>query len=256
MKTTLLTVALACLGLLSKAQTTTTNTGPAKASSGGTFWHHSGEITVTPSTDYFIYAKGKDYEAAKPYEYSVPFIGFNISGQYMYRPVEVFAISAGLGFRMQGYGRRHTNYFLGNKYVDNLAFSHYGYLQVPIEFHLFKKMPHCTFEFATGPQFNFPVILKSTSTSYNADGDKISTTKSTYKFSTGEMKQSAALGWNIILGAEIHLASHADMFVGPQINFLDIAYFKKDINSDRRDFGTNYSCSLGLKLGFRIHCEE
>ncbi len=222
----------------------------------GSFAHHCGEFHITPSADYYIYSKGKNYEAPEPYEFQMPFIGFDLGGQYMYRPVEVFAVSAGLGFRMQGSYYRHTVTIFDKKHVDYTSISHTGYLQMPIEFHLFKQMPNSTFEFATGPQFNFPVLRNSTSSSYNLNGDKLTTDKSKDKFTTKQMGDNAVLGWNILLGAEVNLADHADLFIGPQINFLNIAYFDKDINESRRDNGSNFDCSLGLKLGFRFHCEK
>jgi len=70
------------------------------------------------------------------------------------------------------------------------------------------------------------------------------------------MGDNAMLGWNLLLGAEVNLADHADLFIGPQINFLNIASFKKSVNEDRMESGDNYYCSLGLKLGFRFHCEK
>lgn len=255
MKKTLILLTLATLVNLANAQTPTTATVKADKSKDG-FWHHSGEITITPSADYFIYAKGKDFEASEPYEFQLPFIGFNISGQYIYRPVEVFGISAGLGYRMQGSFYRQTDYFFSKKYVSLRSNAHTGYLNVPIEFHLFKKMPGCTFEFATGPQFNFPVNTRYNTASYLPDGDNLATDKGKDKFTTKEMRELSSLGWNILLGGEIHLAKHADLFIGPQINFVNLAFFDKDRQEARTDFGDNFDCSLGLKLGFRIHCEE
>jgi len=175
----------------------------------------------------------------------------------MYRPVEVFGISAGLGFRLQGDYYRHTNYTVtGAKYVDFRSSSHTGYFQVPIEIHLFKQMPKSTFEFSTGPIFSLPVLQNVQSTSFNSNGDKLLTTKDNEKFTTTFMKDNARLGWNLLLGAELNLADHVDLFVGPQINFLNIASFKASKNEDRLNGGDDYNCSLGLKLGFRFHCEQ
>ena len=117
-------------------------------------------------------------------------------------------------------------------------------------------MPKSTFEFSTGPQFNFPVFQNFQSTSFNSNGDKLTTTKGNDKLTTTEMKDNARLGWNILLGADLNLADHVDLFVGPQINFLNIASFKASENEDRMDNGDIYNCSLGLKLGFRFHCEQ
>ncbi len=226
---------------------------PAK----GTFAHHFGEFHVTPSADYFFYVPGKTYEDPEPYEFQMPFIGFDMGGEYGYRPCELFAVSAGLAFRMQGYFYRHTNYFLGNKYVDYRSMGHIAYLQVPIMFHLFKQMQNSTFEFATGPQFNFPVLQTNTTVVYNPDGEKVSTDKDKIKRDAKFMRDYAMLGWTILLGAQLNLCAHADMFIGPQINFLNIAYFRKEVNEGRRDDGyPNYGASLGLKLGFRFHCED
>ncbi|MBP6732394.1 MAG: outer membrane beta-barrel protein [Chitinophagales bacterium] len=238
------------------AQSTESSTAVKANKSKDGFWHHSGEIAITPSADYFIYGKGKDFEKSEPYEFQLPFIGFNISGQYMYRPVEVFAVSAGLGFRMQGNFYRQTDYFFGKKYVSIRSNGHTGYLSVPLEFHLFKKLPGCTFEFATGPQFNFPVNTRSGVATFDADGDKINSGKDKDNFTTTQMREGASLGWNLLLGGEVHLAKHADLFIGPQINFVNLAFFDKDRQEARTDFGDNFDCSLGLKLGFRIHCEE
>ncbi len=219
----------------------------------GKFWQHTGEFHVTPSADYFIYKKGSDYQLSDPYEFTAPFIGFDIGGQYMYRPVEVFAVSAGLGFRMQGSYYRHTTTFLGSKFVDATIAAHTGVLTVPIELHLFKRMNKCTFEFATGPQFNFQLFRKSTYTAFNSDGKKIDSGKDTQKLEADDIRRSAALGWNILLGAEINLFEHGDLFVGPQINFLNIAYFNKDLQKNSAKYGDDVLCSLGLKLGFRFH---
>ena len=191
------------------------------------------------------------------YDYKLPFLGFDLGGQYMYRPVELFGVSAGLGFRMQGNYYRHTTYsLLGEKYVNLRSIGHTGFLQVPIEFHLFKKMEHSTFEFATGPQFNFPVFNMYSSNLHNSSGDKISSSKGKTNYSTKQMGDDAMFGWNILLGAELNLCDHADLFVGPQINFLNIASFKKDENKASMDSGRPYDCSLGLKLGFRFHCKQ
>ena len=174
----------------------------------------------------------------------------------MYRPVEVFAVSAGLGFRMQGSYYRHTVTIFDKKHVDYAIAGHTGYLQVPIEFHLFKQMPNSTFEFATGPQFNFPVFQNFNESTYNLDGEKLTSYKNDVKYTSKQMGDYAVLGWNILLGAEVNLADHADLFIGPQINFLSIASFDKDINEIWRNNGRFYDCSLGLKLGFRFHCEK
>lgn len=117
-------------------------------------------------------------------------------------------------------------------------------------------MPNSTFEFATGPQFNFPVFTMTSSSSFNLDGEKIASDKDKIKRDAKYMGDNAMLGWNILLGAEVNLADHADLFIGPQINFLNIASFKKSVNEDRMESGDNYYCSLGLKLGFRFHCEK
>ena len=62
---------------------------PAKAS----FAHHWGEVHITPSADDYFYVQGTDYDKPEPYEYRLPFIGFDLGGEYGYRPVEVFGIS-------------------------------------------------------------------------------------------------------------------------------------------------------------------
>lgn len=223
---------------------------------GAGFWHHTGEFHLAPSADYFISAKGTDYKIDKPYEFQLPFIGFDIGGQYMYRPVEVFAISAGLGFRMHGNFYRHTTTtFLGEKYVDTRSYGHRGFVNVPIEFHLFKRLNHCTFEFATGPRFNFQLFQTYREDSYTPDGEKTLTNKDKIKYDSKDVLNNAMFGWNILLGAELHLFDNADMFVGPQINFMNLAFFDKEINDARKRLGTDYGCSLGLKLGFRFHCE-
>ncbi|HLP49594.1 MAG TPA: outer membrane beta-barrel protein [Chitinophagales bacterium] len=220
------------------------------------FWHHTGEFHIAPSADYYIYGKGKLFENPEPYEFQMPFIGFDIGGQYMYRPVEVFAISAGLGFRMQGSFYRHTTTpFLGDKYVDQRILSHTGFLNVPVEFHLFKRMNKCTFEFATGPRFNFPVLRTFNASTYAWDGEKVSTVKDKDNYTTTQMKDLASLGWNLLFGAEVHLFDHGDLFIGPQINFTNLVYFDKEVREGVRDYGNNFNCSLGLKLGFRFHCE-
>jgi hypothetical protein len=253
MKTFFLTVALISFGFIIHAQTTITNAGPAKASSGATFWHHSGEITIAPSADYFIYAKGTSTSEAKPYEYKLPFIGYNINGQYLYRPVEVFAISAGLGFRLQGLFTRKTTYSGSKKYVSERDVDYTGYLNIPIEIHFFKKMQKCTFEFATGPQFNFPANWRSHSITFKPNGDNKFDDIDGGKYSTEEMRTFSSLGWNVLVGAEFNVAPHVNIFVGPQINFVNLAFFDKNRQKQRTHWGDRFDCSLGLKLGFRFH---
>lgn len=229
----------------------------AKEAPKGGFAHHFGEFHITPSADYFFFVQGKENQVNEPYEFKLPFIGFDMGVEYGYRPVEVFGVSAGLGFRMQGNYYRQTAYtLLGEKYVNLRSSGHTGFLQLPIAFHLYKQMSNSTFEFATGPQFNFPVFQTNMWTTFNSDGEKVTSDKDKDKFTTKYMGENASLGWNILLGAELELADHADMFIGPQINFLNIAYFKKDFNESRRDYGGQFDCSLGIKLGFRFHCEE
>lgn len=226
----------------------------AKKESAG-FWHHTGEFQLAPSADYMLYRKGTDYEASEPYEFRMPFIGFDIGGQYMYRPVEVFAISAGLGFRMQGSYYRHTTTFFGDKYVDETIAAHTGYLNLPVELHLFKRMSHSTFEFATGPRFNFPLFRKSTYSTFNSDGEKVMSGKNTQKLDADDMRDLSSLGWSLTMGGEIHLFNHGDLFIGPQINFQNLVYFNNDARSSVKQYGDYIDCSLGLKLGFRFHCE-
>ena len=158
---------------------------------------------------------------------------------------------------MQGNYYRRTAYtLLGEKYVNLRQIGHTGFLQVPIAFHLYKNMGNSTFEFATGPQFNFPVLQTTMWTTFNSDGEKTSSGKDKDKFTTSYMGDNASLGWNILLGAELNVANHFDMFVGPQINFLNIAFFDKDRNRSGREIGRDFDCSLGIKLGFRLHCEK
>ena len=221
-----------------------------------TFAHHSGEFHITPSADYMLYQKGTDYKASAPYEFRMPFIGFDLGAQYMYRPCELFGVSTGLDFRMQANYYRHSNYFLGNKFVDQINAGHTGFLQLPIEFHLFKKMEHSTFEFATGPQFNFPLFSKESNTSYLYNGDKSYSSTGVTKYNTTQMREGSTLGWNILLGAQLTLCELSDMFIGPQINFLNLASFNKDISNSQKMYGRFVDCSLGLKLGFRFHCKK
>lgn len=215
------------------------------------FTQHSAEVHVTPAVDYFIFSENEGSFPDDPYDQQYPFIGFGFGAQYIYRPVEVFGISTGIDFKMQGRFSR-TKYPMSNV-ISSREHWHDGIMTVPVYFHLYKKMTACTFEFATGPEFNFPLFRRSTVITYLPNGDEFSTQKETDKVDTDDMRENASLGISIFLGGELNLCEHANLFLGPQIRFLDLVYFDKDINEARKDSWAYYPISLGLKMGFRFH---
>lgn len=219
------------------------------------FWHHTGEFHLAPSADYYIYKQGSFLQNPKPYEFHLPLLGFDIGGQYMYRPAEVFAISAGFGFRMQGRYGRYSEYYLGEKYVNERSIQYWGSLNIPVELHLFKRMKKCTFEFATGPRFNLPVVDIRETDMYNPDGEKTGMNKLSDTSTPEEMREYSSLGWTLSMGGEIHLFNYGDLFIGPQIGFSNLVSFNERMRDADKLYGKQFNCSLGLKVGFRFHCE-
>ena len=225
-----------------------------KTKSKSSFAQHNFEFQVTPSADYHIWQEGNVVKD-KPYEYTYPFIGFGFGAQYLYRPVEVFGISTGIAVKMQGSYIRERFYppLNGPSYIRTRVNQHIGYISVPIYFHLYKPMKDCTFEFAIGPDFNFPTFSRSSTTLFDSDGEKVSTTKDHEKADTDEMREIASFGLSMFLGGELNLCEHANLFIGPQIQFLNLAYFNKDVMDANKISGNFIDASLGLKLGFRFH---
>lgn len=215
------------------------------------FVQHSAEVHVTPATDYFIFSENEGQFPSDPYDQQYPFIGFGFGAQYIYRPVEVFGISTGIDFKMQGSFNR-TKYPMSNV-ISSRNHRHDGIMTVPLYFHLYKRMTACTFEFATGPEFNFPLFTRTTTITYGLNGDELDKTKNTEKVDMDVMRENASLGLSIFLGGELNLCEHANLFLGPQIRFLNLVYFDKDINEARKDTWAYYPISLGLKMGFRFH---
>ncbi len=80
MKNPFLTLAFLALSSICFASTNNPLFPAKKDAAAGTFAHHCGEFHITPSADYYFYAKGKNYEMPDPYQYRVPFIGFDIGG--------------------------------------------------------------------------------------------------------------------------------------------------------------------------------
>ncbi|MFN8323219.1 MAG: hypothetical protein U0T74_11230 [Chitinophagales bacterium] len=226
----------------------------AKTKGKSSFAQHNFEFQVTPSADYHIWQEGNVVED-KPYEYTYPFIGFGFGAQYLYRPVEVFGISTGLAIKMQGsyFRERFYPHFNAPSYIRTRANQHIGYISVPIYFHLYKPMKDCTFEFAIGPDFNFPTFSRSATTVFDSNGEKVSTTKDHAKADADEMREMASFGLSMFLGGELNLCEHANLFIGPQIQFLNLAYFNKDVMDANKNSGNFIDASLGLKLGFRFH---
>lgn len=217
------------------------------------FAKHIAEIQVTPHADYLIYAKGKDVGMPDaPYEFRYPFIGFNFGARYMFRPIELLAVSAGLAMHMQGGFWRQRAYF-PKEYVALRKNYHVAALMLPVYFHLFKRMANSTFEFAVGPDFYFPVFERSTSNSYNIDGEKINSVKDFEKYNSQYTRENTVFGLSIFLGGQVYVCPVSDLFIGTQIAFMNLAYMDKDKQENRLKFGGFYDVYLGVKFGFRFH---
>src|ERR1043165_2260058 len=227
-----------------------TKTVTAPSEPGPLYWRHSAEFQVTPFASYFFYVPPDPQHRYStdegPYEFYLPMPGVNIGGRYTYRPFNFFGVSAGLnvGF-LTGY-YRHTAYATANeKYVDYKDLSYMCYLTMPVQFHFYKQMKRSTFEFSTGPDFNFAIVAGSNSIQYNSTGEKVYQDK--YKM-TGLYP---FLGWNVTLGGELDISSKVKLFLGPQFNFHYIADYNAQANRDSRTWGQSYPVSLGFKMGFR-----
>lgn len=252
MKTKII-VLLTFLSYIAIAQTTASSTDK-KEDKKRKFYVHSGEFHITPGTDYFIYAKGKLSELPEPYNNTMPFFGFNIGGRYMFRPVHVVAVSGGLAFRMQGYFNQTKDAPLGGDlYISSRSYGHRGFISIPVYVHLFKRMKNCTFEFATGPEFHIPIFVTRFDKTYNPVGETTNSNSEIKAVTSDFRKQFSSFGWSIYLGGQVELSDKADMFIGPQIAFFNLAQFDKAQRLTRTDNGGNYDIFLGLKMGFRFH---
>ena len=219
------------------------------------FAKHSAEISVTPNAGYYIYSKPKQGVALdEPYENNYPFLGFTFGLQYMFRPVHVFAVSAGLNFHMQGYYRHIMDYvIIGQPNLNARQLGYEGFVMLPISFHLFKQMRNSTFEFAIGPDFYFPVFFHSNTSVFNFDGEKVNTVTYMNMYNTSLTRETTSLGLSIFLGAQLYPTPKADLSIGPQISFVNLVHFDGTIQENRLNSGGTYKINLGLKLGFRLH---
>ena len=225
----------------------------AKEKSGKSFAKHSAELQLTPSADYLLFQQG-NLDIQEPYKGRYPFIGFSFGAQYIYRPIKVLGISTGVQFRMHGsYSRERVFPFKGEPYIAQRGNAHLSYVSIPLYIHLYKPMKNCTFEFAIGPDFNIPMFTRYTSTIYDPMGEEIVSSKGLSGYSKENMKNYASFGLSIFLGGVFELGAHGDLFVGPQIQFLDLARFNSDTRIIEKREGRFYNAGLGLKLGFRIH---
>lgn len=211
------------------------------------FAKHSAEIAVTPNVSYLFYNN-----SSFSYSSYRPFVGVAVGGQYVYRPISLFAVSTGLNFHMQGilykprwFNQRVTTY--------ESSIEHSAYLMLPIYFHFYKQMPKSTFEFAIGPDFYIPLFRRATISGLNTadidNGSDIQLDKS----SPEQMRRNAVMGLSIFLGAQLHLCPKADLFIGPQMSFVNLLAFDKDKQKLRTEGGGFYDVYMGLKLGFRLH---
>lgn len=254
MKNILLPLVLLTALVSSGQDTKTAETKDSKSEKGKRKFHvHSFEFTMAPSADYFIYSKGKISHNPDPYEDLMPFVGFNIGGQYIFRPIHLISVSAGLNYRMQGYFTQEKTASGNDFFISSRRYGHTAYLTIPVYAHLYKRMKKCSFEFATGPEFYIPLYSTTFAKAYDALGDITSSNSGVGKLSTSTMQQNASFGWSVYLGGELDISESADMFVGPQILFLDLARLNKNNQLQRTDNGGFYNVSLGLKLGFRFH---
>ncbi len=223
------------------------------AAPASTFAKHSYELQVTPSADYFIYQKGNTLDN-EPYKHKYPFAGFGFGVNYIFRPIKVVGVSTGLNFKMQGIFNRERFYpFQQPSYVSYKGSEHVMYLTVPIHLHLYKEMTNSTFEFAIGPEFNIPFFTRSAGKFFNAAGTEISSSKDSDRLTTSQMKDGAVFGLSVFLGGEVRLFDHGNLFIGPQIQFLNLVSFDKNLRDLEKTDRKNYLVSLGLKLGFRFH---
>lgn len=226
----------------------------APASKASEFTKHSYEFQVTPSADYLIYRQGSSAFAhqEEPYKTRYPFIGFGFGVNYIFRPIKVVGVSAGFNIKMQGSYSRVTSY-APMTYISSRGNAHVGFISIPIQAHLYKEMSDCTFEFAIGPEFNIPIFDRRAYALYSPNGEKVASDKDSDKYNSDQIRYGASFGLSFLLGGEMHLCEHANLFVGPQFQFLNLVRFDKDRADAEKAGGRFYDVSLGVKLGFRFH---
>jgi hypothetical protein len=227
---------------------------PLHSASSDTLAKHHFEFQITPSADYYVFKKGiyPSTYYAKPYEGFSPFIGINFGAQYLYRPIKLFGVSTGLQFKVQGlfHRRDFTDSYSGTRYKASTQY-HWAYVSLPIYFHLFKAMKKCSFEFATGPEFNFPVFQQTVNLDYDPKGN-FNSSGQIQKYKAEETRKAATLGLSIFLATVKNLSKMFDLFVGPQFECPNIIYFRKEYNENFKSNGGYYYVSVGLKLGLRF----
>ncbi|HLP21039.1 MAG TPA: hypothetical protein VK174_12090, partial [Chitinophagales bacterium] len=102
-------------------------------------------------------------------------------------------------------------------------------------------------------QFNFEIFRRKVGYSYYSQGGSPYTYVNYHRNDAAAMRRMAALGWNLTMGAQLPLFNHGNMFIGPQINFVDLFSFDKDERMLEHAYSKKFNYSLGLKVGFSFY---
>lgn len=187
------------------------------------FKHHTFEFSLTPAADYHFITypnRSPDFKQQSNNLYR-PFLGCNFGLAYIYRPIKYVGISTGVNYlefvnRLGGVNYL-INPFTTNTYYALNGYDQWGFVSVPVLLHAYCRIKKTELDFASGPEFSFPIysIFK-----YSQPNGFLPPENQTQLYSTTAMRQQSRLGWGVQLTAGIPVKNFFCISVGPEIKFI------------------------------------
>jgi hypothetical protein len=220
------------------------------------FKHHTFEFSATPAVDYYFITYSNRVPDYKQQVHSVflPFVGCNFGLAYIYRPVKFIGISTGFNYleyvakmgkvQLQGYPGGPINFIQYNGYTQS------GFIGVPILIHAYNQIKTIELDWATGPEFSFPIYSISKYSSSGPGGTFPEYINQTQLYSPKEMRQYSWLGWGVQVTASLPIKNSFYVSIGPEMKFLSASPLEPRPEYNQLAHTINYY--TGIKVCFRL----
>ncbi len=227
------------------------------------FHKHSLEFCFTPAFDHhFIVAPNRDPAISEYYKsHSKPLGGFETGLTYVYRPIRQLGFSTGLNMLL--WGSRDPSVEV---YYSQLPWHEYlgpetwveGSFIIPLCVHFSIPLKKAGLEFITGPEFRVPIwYLQKGYLSFNTTNNSVNYSDKTRtgKYSPSSIRYDTDLCWSFQCGFNIPTKKKVNIFIGPELKLMNIAYFSHQFTSSRPE-PKFIDYALGVKLGIRFAVGE